>query len=356
MIGDTTITLLQRLFTLMNSAAGRHAIYSGAANSLLTLLEADSAAIFEHDEVQDLLVLATARNLSLEAQVQVMQALTRRMQSSPVWVAYPQTVCDWPQQVLDEEGSLAPGLSSLPCLMTMPLRSSKGDLLGVMVAFYHDPAALNGRRQVIASLLAGLVAVSLENAELYEVERQRAEFMAEVLRSGDVLQVDQSLELDHPAGGGDHLQHPGLADRGRGRIRLRGGRTAAGGLGHARPGFQRASGAAGARRAADHDRHSLLAHAEPARQPLVLRGSPRSGRGHPRSLARRSLFWPLQPAQPDQLPQESVAPAGLPGDPADLQGGGPGLDGGRTRRATCTARRWHASRSWRSSRTSSPRR
>ena len=194
MIGDSTITLLQRLFTLMNSAAGRHAIYSGAANSLLTLLEADSAAIFEHDEVQDLLVLATARNLSLEAQVQVMQALTRRMQSSPVWISYPQTVCNWPQQVLDEEGSLAPGLSSLPCLMTMPLRSSKGDLLGVMVAFYRDPAALNGRRQVVASLLAGLVAVSLENAELYEVERQRAEFMAEVLRSGDVLQVDQSLD------------------------------------------------------------------------------------------------------------------------------------------------------------------
>ena len=101
MIGDTTITLLQRLFTLMNSAAGRHAIFSGAADSLLTLLEADSAAIFEHDEVQDTLVLATARNLGLDAQVQVMHALTRRLQSSTVWVSYPQTVCDWPHQVLE---------------------------------------------------------------------------------------------------------------------------------------------------------------------------------------------------------------------------------------------------------------
>jgi GAF domain-containing protein len=194
MIGDTTITLLQRLFTLMNSAAGRHAIFSGAADSLLTLLEADSAAIFEHDVVQDSFVLATARNLSLDAQVQVMQALTRRVQASPVWISYPQTVCDWPQQLLAEEGSLAPGLDRLTCLMTMPLRSSKGELLGVMAAFYDDPTALNGRRQVMASLLAGLVAVSLENAELYEVERQRADFMAEVLRSGDVLQVDQSLD------------------------------------------------------------------------------------------------------------------------------------------------------------------
>ncbi len=194
MIADPTIPLLQRLFTLMNSSAGRHSIFAGAADSALTLLEAEAVAIFEYEDVGDSFVLTTARNLSLEAQVQVMQALTRRVRGQPIWLSHPQTVGNWIEQLVAEDGGVAGSLRDLACMITIPLRASKGDLLGVMAVFYRDPLALNGRRQVLASLLAGLVGVSLENAELYEGERQRADFMAEVLRSGEVLQVDQSLD------------------------------------------------------------------------------------------------------------------------------------------------------------------
>jgi GAF domain-containing protein len=194
MIADPTIPLLQRLFTLMNSSAGRHAIFAGAADSALTMLEADAVAIFEYEDVGASFVLTTARNLSLEAQVQVMQALTRRVRGQPIWLSHPQTIGNWIEQLLAEDGGVAGSLRDLACMITIPLRASKGDLLGVMAVFYRDPLALSGRRQVLASLLAGLVGVSLENAALYEIERQRADFMAEVLRSGEVLQVDQSLD------------------------------------------------------------------------------------------------------------------------------------------------------------------
>lgn len=178
----------------MNSSAGRHAIFAGAADSALTMLEADAVAIFEYEDVGDSFVLTTARNLSLEAQVQVMQALTRRVRGQPIWLSHPQTIGNWIEQLLAEDGGVAGSLRDLACMITIPLRASKGDLLGVMAVFYRDPLALSGRRQVLASLLAGLVGVSLENAALYEIEHQRADFMAEVLRSGEVLQVDQSLD------------------------------------------------------------------------------------------------------------------------------------------------------------------
>lgn len=194
MAGDIAIGLLQRLFTLMSSSTGAHAIFSGIADTASTMLEADGVAIFEYDDVRDRFALGTARDLSLEAQVQTMQVLARRARLNATWLSYLQLLTDWGAQLQQEMDSPAEDLRDLQGMISVPLRTGKGDLLGLLVVFYRDPEAMSGRRQVLASLLGSLAAVSLENWRLYEVERHRADFLAEVLRVGEALQVDQSLE------------------------------------------------------------------------------------------------------------------------------------------------------------------
>ncbi len=194
MTGDATITVLQRLFPLMNASAGLHAVFSGAADAALTLLEADATAIFAYDEISGAFSAVTARHLSPVAQMRIMAELSDQASANPAWLAYPQMQTGWAAELTPEEDSVADGLpaASLDGLVTMPLRTTKGALLGMLVALYRRPEALTARQQVVASLLGGLTAAALENARLVEEERQRADFLADTLRISDILQVDQS--------------------------------------------------------------------------------------------------------------------------------------------------------------------
>ncbi len=194
MVIDTGIALLQRLLTLINSSAGPHAVFAGIADSALVMLEADGIAIFEYVEVQNAFSLATARNLSLEAQVQVMQALTRRIPEGGDWLTRLCLTENWGEKLQQQERSVADDMRDMATMITMPLRTSAGKLLGMLAVFYRDPGRAAGQQQVLASLLGGLASVALENALLHRAERHRADFLNDVLRMGDTLQVDQSLD------------------------------------------------------------------------------------------------------------------------------------------------------------------
>ena len=196
MAEDRTVTLLQRLFALVHSAAGRHAIFAGIADSGLAILESDGIAVFEYDDVQDSFSLATARNLSLEAQVQVMGAINRCARADRAWRTQLQLVGDWEPGLEAEAGAAAPDLRGLKGLVSVPLRSSKGQPLALLAAFYRDPAAITPRRQILASLLGDMAALALENVLLHEVERHRADFLGEVLRVGEHL-----IQTSQPLGG-----------------------------------------------------------------------------------------------------------------------------------------------------------
>ncbi len=191
---DTSIALLQRLFTIINSSVGPRGVFAGIADSAIALLEADGIAIFGYDDVHDTFSLQTARNLSLEAQIQATQALTRRARANPIWLSHLQIVENWADQIRQEEEHPAEDMLTKEAFVSVPLLSSKGDLLGVLGVFYCRSADVTGRRQILASLLGSLAAVSLENAYLYESEHHRANFLTEVLRTSEVLQVDQSLD------------------------------------------------------------------------------------------------------------------------------------------------------------------
>ncbi|MBN1965385.1 MAG: GAF domain-containing sensor histidine kinase [Anaerolineae bacterium] len=194
MVADVTFSLLSRLFALLKSAAGPHAIYSGIADMVLSVLGSDAVALFEYEVGRDALVLGTARQLSLEAQTQLGRALTRRLREDDAWQERAQFVRGWGTLCQSEDPATVPDLAAMDWLLCVPLHASDDALLGMLVALCRTGDCDAMGQQVQISLLGGLASMALENAQLYAAQRSRADFLAALLRIGELLQVDQSLD------------------------------------------------------------------------------------------------------------------------------------------------------------------
>lgn len=192
MQSDTTLTLLQRVFALMNTPTISHAVFAGITDLVLVALEADVAAIFEYHHTREALFLANARNLSLKAQMQIMRAVGQHADSAKTLFMTPQIITDWRSWFEIEGDALADDIATMHTMLTVPLRTSKGELLGVILVFARQEAA--ERQQMVASLLGGIGTIALENAQLHEFKRQQTNFLAQALRLSDQLQADQSLD------------------------------------------------------------------------------------------------------------------------------------------------------------------
>lgn len=194
MQADTTLTLLQRVFALMNTPTISHAVFAGITDLVMGALDAEVAAIFEYHHTREALSLATARNLSLRAQMQIMRAVGQRADSAKTFFMSPQIITNWRTWFDIEGDALADDIAAMHSMLTVPLRTSKGELLGVILVFSRHATDAAERQQMVASLLGGIATIALENAQLHETNRHQTNFLAQAMRLSEQLQADQSLD------------------------------------------------------------------------------------------------------------------------------------------------------------------